>query len=406
MAEQRVLRGWSRKEIRDRLKALGSVPRNFTDEEMTLMSEEHGWRPECSESVIGHEPPGPPQRGGPFERACAAVADYQFSDPDIVKGHFIPRSKLEGRRMLLEIKVMGIRYLCGTVVRSVGSERDRASTRWGYRYDTLDGHLECGTEHFQVEKDHRTGDVSFCIRSWWRHGDFPNWWSRAGFTVLSPYYRKLWLDRAHERLRGYADPSTDGRRLPARTEEPPTPVTDEVSPGEAWLGAAALGALSGLRSTSGPALMAWSSGTAGVREGASRLERVMASPVTAAVVTAAALGELAADKLPGVPSRLSPPALGARMIAGALSAATMARRGRRDPWGTAAAGALAAGASAFAGYHLRDQITRRTGLDSGTVGALEDLVTMIGSAALGTTSIAPVSRQSRELQSRRALSGP
>lgn len=51
-----------------------------------------------------------------FTRACQAVASYEFSVPDIVEAHFQPDSPLLLRRMLLEIKVLGLRYLCPVIV--------------------------------------------------------------------------------------------------------------------------------------------------------------------------------------------------------------------------------------------------------------------------------------------------
>jgi uncharacterized protein (UPF0548 family) len=44
-----------------------------------------------------------------FERARVALANYQFSDPNIVIAHFDPALPLLGRRMLLEIQVLGLR---------------------------------------------------------------------------------------------------------------------------------------------------------------------------------------------------------------------------------------------------------------------------------------------------------
>jgi uncharacterized membrane protein len=60
---------------------------------------------------------------------------------------------------------------------------------------------------------------------------------------------------------------------------------------------------------------------------------------------AAALGELAADKSPAVPSRLSPPALAGRVTAGLVGGAALARRAGAAPVVPAlvAAGAVVAG---------------------------------------------------------------
>lgn len=204
MAEWRAGRGWSRDELTDRLAALGRLRRSFPEERQDEMTPDAGWRAERSESLVAREPPGPPVRDGPFERAAAAVASFDFSDARIVIGYFDPREPLLGRRMILELHVLGLRYLCGVVVARVARDADARRARYGFRYDTLEGHIERGSEWFLVTKDHDSGEVRFRIQSRWRPGDFPNWWSRVGFLLLARRYRALWLRRAHEHLRALA----------------------------------------------------------------------------------------------------------------------------------------------------------------------------------------------------------
>lgn len=60
--------------------------------------------------------------------------------------------------------------------------------------------------------------------------------------------------------------------------------------------------------------------------------------------TAAALGELVVDKLPGTPSRVEPAPLGGRLVLGALAGGLYARRRGRN----VVLPALVAGATAFA----------------------------------------------------------
>src|SRR5690606_18505517 len=109
-AEWRLLRGWSEVELRDRLRRARRRPLNFSPREIR---ERSGWTYYRSRTLIAREAPGPPVRGGAFEHARHAVENYAFSDPRIVIGHFDPDDPLEGRRMLLEIRVLGLRYLCG-----------------------------------------------------------------------------------------------------------------------------------------------------------------------------------------------------------------------------------------------------------------------------------------------------
>jgi len=197
--EWRVLRGWSDRELRGRLSALEGIGRNFEEHPDALRADDV-WRYYRSQAQVGVEKPGPPEPGGAFERMIPAIASYRFSDPRIVKGHFDPRVPLLGRRMLLEIKPLFLRYLCGTVVGATREESDDAHTVWGYRYETLVGHMETGAEWFLLEKDHRTGVITFRIEAHWKPGQFPNWWSRLGFKFLAPRYQRRWHREAQRRL--------------------------------------------------------------------------------------------------------------------------------------------------------------------------------------------------------------
>lgn len=223
MAEWRFLRGWSERELERRLHGLSrlevSVP-----ESPERMTEENGWKRDGIEAAIGREAPGTPVPDGLFERARRVLVRYEFSDTSIVTGHFGVDTPLGERNMLLEIKVLGLRYLVGV---EVGAVRERVAVDhsvFGYRYDTLEGHIERGSEWFLLEKNGRTGDVRFRIEARWRAGDFPNWWSRVGFHVFAPYYRRRWRHRARARLARLSERTHNRpgrRRAEARAIGPP-----------------------------------------------------------------------------------------------------------------------------------------------------------------------------------------
>lgn len=199
MAEWRFWGGWSPAELRARLAALDRLERNFV-EPVDALPEAPGWRLLGSEAVIATEPPGPPQPEGPFVRARAGVEGYRFSDPRIVAGHFDPTIPLERRRMLLEMKAAGLHFLCGAAVSAVRSESDDERTVFGFRYETLEGHIERGAEWFLLTKEHDSGRIHFRIAAAWRPGDFPNWWSRVGFAFVARHYQREWLRLSNERL--------------------------------------------------------------------------------------------------------------------------------------------------------------------------------------------------------------
>lgn len=190
MAEWRVWRRWPAAAIKPRLEAARRFRSNVDvlEEEMTA---ERGWHHYFSEAVIAREPEG----GEHFARACNALAHYQFSDPNIVLAHFDPAEPLLQRCMLLEIHVCGLHYLCPAIVNRV---RDTPDV-FGFRYDTLEGHFERGVEWFVLTRE-SSGDIRFRIEARWKKGEFPNWWSRLGFMVLSGYYQRKWHRRAHQRL--------------------------------------------------------------------------------------------------------------------------------------------------------------------------------------------------------------
>lgn len=190
MAEWSLWRTWPSAAIKARLDRARTARVNF-DESEEEMTGERGWHHYHSEAVIAREAEGDDY----FARARVALANYQFSDPDIVRAHFDPLDPLPRRRMLLEIQVLGLHYLCPAVVTRVRE----APGVFGFRYDTLDGHIERGVEWFLLTKNER-GEIRFRVEARWKKGQFPNWWSRLGFIILSGYYQRKWHRRAHRRL--------------------------------------------------------------------------------------------------------------------------------------------------------------------------------------------------------------
>ena len=127
--------------------------------------------------------------------------------------------------------------------------------------------------------------------------------------------------------------------------------------------AALLGAACGMRTFTGPAVLAWRDAWL---PGRARL-----------VAFAAAGGEAVGDKLPIVPPRTSPGPLAGRVISGALCGRRLA--------GTPglAAGALAAAAATFGLPRLRAAAVERSGLPDPVVALGEDALA-VGSALLAT----------------------
>ena len=200
--EWRALRGWSEAELAERLAWLATAERNFTGSHGEHMVDP-AWNHFGSRASIGSGPPGIPGLDGPFARGRRALETFAFSDPDIAEAHYARGAPLADRRMLLELKVMGLHYLCGVVVDAVRSETDEQSSAFGFRYETLVGHIEAGSEWFVLRSTHATGELTFTIEASWRPGDFPNAWSRYGFWVLGRRYQRTWHRRAHARMAAF-----------------------------------------------------------------------------------------------------------------------------------------------------------------------------------------------------------
>ena len=226
-------RGFSAQEVARELAHLprraSTGPRSDSD-----FAGDPGWHHYYSEAVIAREPPGPPQPGGAFQRARRAITEYAFSDPDIVQGHFDAARELRGRPMVLELKVLGLHLLCGVAVRAVRDEQQPEKTVWGFRYDTLEGHVEAGAEWFLLSKEHATGEVRFRIQASWHEGTLPNWWTRLGFTLLSRRYQRAWHRQAYARLRvllGALDlPPLPRRRAILKAWQPPITTPPSAGP--------------------------------------------------------------------------------------------------------------------------------------------------------------------------------
>lgn len=353
--EWRFGRGWTDEDLSKRLAALAAMVR---DEASPDRPEQVGRRLRrvVSAEVLGREGVGVPERGGMFERACDLVAAYELSDPAIVTAHFDRAAPLSRRPMLLEIKVLGLRYLCAVIVSEVVAEAGEHETRFGFRVDTLTPHLERGSEWFILTKDHRDGLVRFSITARWEPGQFPNRWSRLGFGLLARHYQRAWHRRAFRRLRD---------RL----------IPDAVR-GPHWTAPARIGAVAGLRSMLAPALVSRALAKAGAA-GHGLAGRALASPAAGMILPLLAALELLADKLPFTSARIAPAALAARAISGAWAASAFAAEGgrrRRGRIASALVGAAAAVAAAFAGYQLRRWVRRRAGLPDAIVAVVEDAV--------------------------------
>lgn len=136
--------------------------------------------------------------------------------------------------------------------------------------------------------------------------------------------------------------------------------------------AVCLGIVSGMRSMLAPAILSRHFVRNPPHQLGGTVLGYLTSPKLAAALAVISAGELIADKLPFVPSRISAAPLLGRAVSGAIcGAALCAAEGRKRDLG-AIAGGVAAVASAFAFYHLRRKISEETDLPESMLAIAED----------------------------------
>jgi uncharacterized membrane protein len=138
-----------------------------------------------------------------------------------------------------------------------------------------------------------------------------------------------------------------------------------------------IGAVSGLRTFTGPATTAWGAHLKWLSVSNSFFAW-MGSIVTVAIFTLLALFELVMDKLPSTPSRLRPAGLIGRTISGVLCGGCLAYAGGQSPLLGAVAGVAGALAGAFAGNKIRASLVKALKVPDFVIAVLEDAVAIAG----------------------------
>jgi uncharacterized membrane protein len=146
-----------------------------------------------------------------------------------------------------------------------------------------------------------------------------------------------------------------------------------------------MGAVAGMRSMSAPAMVSQVAKAGSIGMGNAELD-FLHSPKIAYAMTALAVGEVIADKLPFMPKRTGGLSLVGRAVAGGLSGAAIASSKRKSPiWG-ALAGAAGAIAAAYMFYHLRRTAKEKLHFPDPVPALLEDAI-VAGSGMLVLSKI-------------------
>jgi uncharacterized protein (UPF0548 family) len=182
------------------------------------------WHVDSGATAVGHERPGPPVPGGPWEVACLLVRRYEFAEPRILRAVYRGHDELLGRDMLLEGRFAGLRFYLGVRVTEVIDEnRDENGVRervWGWSYQTLEGHLEQGRLRYEVIKDLGTGIVVFRVSGYSRQAPIPSPVIRWGFRLFGRWTQQRFYRNVLERMRHLVGAAQRDQPLPAPLARP------------------------------------------------------------------------------------------------------------------------------------------------------------------------------------------
>ena len=189
---------------RTRIERLREAGLNFELDQDATYDEGEGWRHDRYEAELPSEPPGPPLDRGAWALACEVVRQYDFPDPDLITGIYVPDEPLPGRPMLLRARFLGLSFWFGVrigkVIDEVRGEGDEEASVWGYSYSTLEGHFEQGQITFEVWKYHVSGRVVFRIRAFSRTGTIRNPFYRIGFKLFGRRLQIRFAEQALDRV--------------------------------------------------------------------------------------------------------------------------------------------------------------------------------------------------------------
>lgn len=177
------------KQYESRLNQLREAQLNYDLSQSENFTKVNGWNVDDYRTALPPESPGDPTKGGSWELAKAVLYNYEFPDPDLIEGIFIPDDPLDKRVMVLKAKFLFFSFYFGVriarVVDEYREEEGRGKAKvWGYSYQTLEGHWEMGEILFEVWKFLQSGEVEFRIHAYSKTGIIPNPFYRLGFRFF------------------------------------------------------------------------------------------------------------------------------------------------------------------------------------------------------------------------------
>ena len=134
-----------------------------------------------------------------------------------------------------------------------------------------------------------------------------------------------------------------------------------------------IGVVSGLRSMTAPAAVAWAAKLGWLKLSASPFA-FMGSTAAVALFSLGAIGELIADKLPQIPKRTAALPLVARIVFGGLCGACLCASASQSIVIGAICGAIGGIIGAFAGYEIRRRLVINLKMRDIPVALVEDII--------------------------------
>lgn len=202
---------------------LNKRPLNFDPGAVDPYEIGSGWRIDDYCQQLPREAPGPPSARRAWATAQRLLRDYEFIDPSIARAMYRGGGPLEGRDMLLELRLYSLRFHVGVRIVEVSerllSEDGREATTWGWSYGTLEGHFEVGQMDYEVRKWLDTGEVEFRIHAFSRVAPIPNPVIRLGFRLFGRRKQTQFARRACERMLRLTEEELEGRGQRSLTAE-------------------------------------------------------------------------------------------------------------------------------------------------------------------------------------------
>lgn len=201
---------WER--YHDRLESYQGVAANFKrrsatddpEEQIEEHNQKNGWTVDHYQVALPEEQPGPPLAGGSWEIACEVLRRYEFPDPDILTGIYIPEQALEQRVMLLKARFLFLNFWLGVRVGEILDEVRQVDGQrfqiWGYSYYTLEGHFERGEMTFSIWKNLDSGAIAFHIDAFSKKDHIANWFYRLGFFLFGRWIQVRFARQALKRM--------------------------------------------------------------------------------------------------------------------------------------------------------------------------------------------------------------